>query len=132
MLNREGQGLPSSICPLDISRAIINPDELQPFVPPKDETFRESRTGVESIAEGVEKIYGLLNLASRPLLLAGGGIKGLKNRRLLEHLSEIMKIPLVFSMNALGAIAQNIPLIGGLLEYTVTEAQIGVLQNLIC
>ena len=101
--------------PFDISRENIIPDDLEPFVPPENKTFQTDKTGVASIAEGIGKVYGLLNEASRPLLLAGGGIKGLENRRLLEHFSEITKIPLVFTMNALGAITAEHHLNRGLI-----------------
>lgn len=85
--------------PFDITRAEVNPDELEGFIPPVPTLAR----GHLSIAQGVDATMDLLANSKRPVLLAGGGVRHLNHRRIIEELADKAGIPVVYSMNAMAA-----------------------------
>ena len=103
---RAKQGRPGPVLidlPYNVQRAMINPNTLKGFVPPK-----ESRT--VSTKEEVLAAATALKKAERPLLLIGGGVRLSGAVSLARALIREMQIPVVTTWGALDVFPYNDPL----------------------
>lgn len=105
-LAQEGRPGPVWIdVPLDIQNSLINPDELEHYVPEeKDKLFLEfSKEELKSIVEE-------LNKAERPIVLAGNGIKLASALDEFNEFVEKFKIPVTYSRLGADLIETDNPL----------------------
>jgi len=81
--------------PMNISRADIDPDSMRHFSP------------VQEVSPEIDmdNIISLIESASRPMLLLGGGAQGIE-QKLMQFLSK-SKIPVITSLMGRGAIDEN-------------------------
>lgn len=84
--------------PMDISRADINPDELNPYVCQVNEEPMIDIHVIENIVQDI-------NSASRPVFLLGGGVKG-ATKQMTEFLNQA-QIPVVTSLKGKGCIDER-------------------------
>lgn len=79
--------------PMNISRAEINPSELKSYLPEKEKMDSHDLSNVVS----------LLNSASKPMLLAGGGCQSDRSKELINTFIKQTKMPVVTSLMGKGA-----------------------------
>ena len=72
--------------PLDVQAATIDPEKLDPFVPP-------ARTDASDLYENVRTTIGLLNKSERPLILTGNGIRLAHAEEEFRKLLDLLQIP---------------------------------------
>jgi len=83
--------------PMDISRAEIDPFELKSYVPE-----------IEKIdSYNLADVVSLINSASRPMLLVGGGCQSEKSKELLTSFIKQTQIPVVTSLMGKGAVDET-------------------------
>jgi len=83
--------------PMDISRAEINPSELKSYIPEIE------KTDSYDLAE----VVSIINSASRPMLLVGGGCQSEKSKELLTSFIKQTQIPVVTSLMGKGAVDET-------------------------
>ncbi|NLX40887.1 MAG: thiamine pyrophosphate-binding protein [Bacteroidales bacterium] len=83
--------------PMDISRAEIDPFKLKSYVP-EVEKFD---------SYNLSDVVSLINSASRPMLLAGGGCQSEKSKELLTAFIKQTQIPVVTSLMGKGAVDET-------------------------
>ncbi len=91
--------------PLDVQAAPIDPQGLEPFVPPA-----EAPVGEEG---AIERVAALIAGAERPLLLAGHGVRLAGAAREFLALAEELQISVATTWNALDLIPWDHPLNAG-------------------
>ena len=79
--------------PLDIQNMIIEPSELERFLPEEDTVFEASK-------EDIDYVLSCLSNASRPVILIGSGIRQSNAVTLLKNFIEKSKIPLTYAHSA--------------------------------
>ena len=85
------QGRPGPVwidIPLDVQAATIDPEKLKSYIPPKEEK-------TSNLPEKISKTIDLLNRASRPLILAGNGIRLAHAEKEFRDLIDYLKIPVL-------------------------------------
>ncbi len=82
---------------MDISRAEINPSELKSYIPEIE------KTDSYDLAE----VVSIINSASRPMLLVGGGCQSEKSKELLTSFIKQTQIPVVTSLMGKGAVDET-------------------------
>ena len=88
--------------PLDIQASLVNPKELRSFVP---------KAAAKKINETkYQKILSLIYEAERPLLLIGHGVRLSGAEKQFKELAKTLKIPVVFTWNALDLMEHENPL----------------------
>ncbi len=92
--------------PFDISRAEVSDQDLRHFTPPAEKDRDAEFVGVE---EGIQQAIEALSKAKRPVLLAGGGVRGQSGRMLLTRFADALNIPVAYSMACLGALEDSHP-----------------------
>ena len=85
--------------PMDVQFSEINPNDLIGF----SSEFIESK--IENIE--IEEIYGLINESSKPLILAGHGVRIAEGQKELIDLIEFLEIPVITSRLGKDLIAGN-------------------------
>ncbi len=93
--------------PLDIQRAEVDPATL--------EGFEEAVDGPEPLGEGLVQIIELLREASRPVILAGGGVRIAEAVGDLEELVFRTGIPVVCSLMGLDSFPHDHPCYAGMI-----------------
>ena len=96
--------------PLDVQSAQINIEELRSFKPePKEDKSNE-------LKEKISKLYELINLAKRPIIMVGNGVRlaGAKND-FLELINKL-NIPVLTTWKSMDFLSENHL---RLFEYTV-------------
>lgn len=88
--------------PLDIQNARVEPNELRHFIPPEDEAL--------SRQEDIQSVVEMLNMAKRPILLIGSGIRSAGAVRELVAFVEKNSIPVAYSASAPDVVAYSEPL----------------------
>lgn len=108
---KEGRPGPVFIdVPFDISKAVVEPEKLRRFEPPK----AAKRPGFLTLQEGIEATKAALCKAERPVLLAGGGLRGAQGRALVTAFAEATGVPVVHTMACLAALPDRHPLNRGM------------------
>jgi acetolactate synthase-1/2/3 large subunit len=92
--------------PLDIQSAMIEPDQLRPYVPDAS-----SKPQLDEAI--VEKIAALLKGSKRPVLIAGNGIVLGGARALFKKFVSHLKVPVLSTISAMDLMADNDPLYQG-------------------
>jgi len=106
-LMRSGRPGPVLIdLPFDVQMAQIefDIDAYQPLTPYKPAATRAQ----------IEKAIGMLNAAERPLIVAGGGVINADAADLLVRFAEATGVPVIPTLMAWGAIADDHPLMAGM------------------
>lgn len=85
--------------PMNISRAEIDPEELRGYVPEAD----------ASSLIPVEAVRKLIEEAERPVLLVGGGCKGVHTAKMLDNYLAATGMPVVTSLMGRGLIDETCP-----------------------
>ena len=93
--------------PLDIQASQINPDELAGYTPESAETT------MQPDAAKIKRILELVDQSSRPLILAGHGIRLAGAAKEFRQLYETLNIPVVTTWNAMDLIPHAHPLCVG-------------------
>jgi acetolactate synthase-1/2/3 large subunit len=109
--------------PLDIQGAQVDPDSLEPFVPPP------SAAEVPSLSTAIDKVIGLLSAAERPLILAGHGIRLAGAASRFRELVERLGVPVVTTWNALDLLPWDHPLCVGRPGVVASRAPNFAVQN---
>lgn len=92
--------------PLDIQSAMIDPDQLEGFVPEND--------GRPVLAKAdVARIAAMLVKAKRPVLIGGNGVVLAGARAAFSELLEKLSIPALCTVSALDLLAEDMPLYQG-------------------
>lgn len=105
-LARSGRPGPVLIdIPLNVQHAEINPAKLKRFSPREIEQPRNVRRLRVQAAKAIQ----LLGKASRPIILAGGGIKLGRAEGLFRNLIDKIKIPVVASWSGIDVLAHTHP-----------------------
>ena len=85
--------------PMNISRAEIEPDQLDGYIP--EEALRESIN--------INKVRELIESAKHPMILVGAGCEGEKTQRLLNSYLQKKQIPVITSLMGRGMIDETYP-----------------------
>lgn len=93
--------------PLDIQASQINPDELAGYTPEPDETKTHADAAL------IKRILELIDQSTRPLILAGHGIRLAGGAEKFRQLCETLNIPVVTTWNAMDLIPHEHPLCVG-------------------
>ena len=105
--------------PLDIQQAQINPDELEAYVPEKQQEYDYK----------LDKLLSLLNSSKRPIFIAGYGLKLSKQNKLFLKLADEFNIPIVTPKNGFDMIANDNRLLAGRIGINGQRAANIALQN---
>jgi len=132
-LAREGRPGPVWIdIPLNFQWEDIDPDILPGFKPSR---MKKYNPPPKSVAQWCRQCYNLLAVASRPLLLAGYGIRLAHAEKEFRQILEILQIPFISSWTASDIISTSHPLYLGRLGVTGQRGANLAVQNcdlLIC
>lgn len=85
--------------PMNMSRAEIEPEQLEGFIPEKAQK--------ESI--DIDKVRELIESAKRPMFLVGAGCEGEETQRLLNRYLQRTQIPIITSLMGRGKIDETYP-----------------------
>lgn len=108
------QGRPGPVLldiPLNIQRAIIDPDELAGFALDPSESYNETDKGKVDI----DNVVDLINSAKRPIILVGGGVRLAKGYDELKKFAHKTGIPIVASLMGLDAFPHDHPQFVGMI-----------------
>ncbi len=105
--------------PLDIQQAQINPDELEAYVPEKQQEYDYK----------LDKLLNLLNSSKRPIFIAGYGLKLSKQNKLFLKLADEFNIPIVTPKNGFDMIANDNRLLAGRIGINGQRAANIAVQN---
>jgi acetolactate synthase-1/2/3 large subunit len=108
--------------PLDVQAASIEPDSLQKFVAPGDESFEPKK---QEILETIR----LLNNAERPIILAGNGIRLAGAQKLFIQLVELLNVPVLTTRLGVDLIPAAHPLSMGMPGSLAPRSANFALQN---
>ncbi len=111
--------------PLDIQAKMVEPDLLEPFNP--DQEFPQDNSPTE-IAE-IKTVAEWLKKSSRPVIIAGHGIRLAKIQSDLIRFIEKYKIPVVTTKNGFDLIYDNHPLLAGRIGINGQRAGNFAVQN---
>ena len=89
--------------PLDVQAATIDPDTLEPFIPP-------SRVDSVGLSEKVSRTIELLNQSERPLILTGNGIRLAHAEGEFRKLIDLLQIPILATWLAVDLFSYDDPL----------------------
>ena len=89
--------------PLDVQAATIDPDTLEPFIPP-------SRVDSVGLSEKVSRTIELLNQSERPLILTGNGIRLAHAEGEFRKLIDLLQIPVLATWLAVDLFNYDDPL----------------------
>ena len=95
--------------PLDVQAAMIDPDKLESFTPPK-----RCRDTTRKIYDQIKQVIKLLEDAERPVLIIGHGVRLAHAEKILLHLICTLKIPVVVSKLGQDLISYDHPFFVGL------------------
>lgn len=108
--------------PLDVQAASIEPDTLQKFETPGDESFIPTK---QEILETIR----MLNNAERPIILAGNGIRLAGARELFIQLIELLNMPVLTTRLGVDLIPAEHPLSMGMPGSLAPRSANFALQN---
>jgi len=97
--------------PFDISKAEVDPDRLRHFEPPRAQEHPDFLT----LEAGTLAAVKALSEAKRPVLLAGGGLRGVEGRQIVTQFAEATGVPVVHTMASLAALPDQHPLNRGMI-----------------
>lgn len=83
--------------PMNISRAEIEPDQLEGFIP--------EDSSIETI--NINEVRELIESAKRPMILVGAGCEGEKTQRILNSFLQKTRIPVITSLMGRGMIDET-------------------------
>lgn len=89
--------------PLDVQAATIDPDTLEPFIPP-------SRVESVGLSEKVSRTIELLNQSERPLTITGNGIRLAHAEGEFRKLIDLLQIPILATWLAVDLFSYDDPL----------------------
>mgnify|MGYP006081873505 CR=1 FL=1 len=89
--------------PIDIQRALIDPDTLEGFSLKKEKIHENSI----QINAQLEKLYQDLKKSSRPVFLIGGGVQSANATDELHDLGNLLKIPMYPTWNAFDVVTSD-------------------------
>lgn len=92
--------------PLDIQAAMIEERELEGYIPPEKEKNKD-------LEQQVSEVIKALNQSSRPVIMAGNGIRMAGGIKEFRQLVEILQIPVVTTWNGIDLIEEAYPLYFG-------------------
>ena len=95
--------------PLDVQAAMIDPDKLESFSPPK-----RCLDATGKIYDQIQQVIKLLENAERPVLIIGQGVRLAHAEKILLLLIKILKVPVVVSKLGQDLISYNHPFFVGL------------------
>jgi acetolactate synthase-1/2/3 large subunit len=95
--------------PLDVQAAQIEPTQLRRFDPTEEGLGWTPTTLTKQVSEAIE----LLNRASRPVLLAGCGIRHARSSPEFRRVVERLQIPVLLTWLAMDLLDENHPLYAG-------------------
>jgi acetolactate synthase-1/2/3 large subunit len=93
--------------PLDIQSSLVDPNLLEGFTPP----VNKDRS--EELENYVSKFYEMLMNASRPIILAGNGIRSAKAKEKFLQLTKLLNIPIMTTWKAIDFMDEEHPLFVG-------------------
>lgn len=105
--------------PLDIQQAQINPDELEAYVPEKQQEYDYK----------LDELLRFLNSSKRPIFIAGYGLKLSKQNKLFLKLADEFNIPIVTPKNGFDMIANDNRLLAGRIGINGQRAANIAVQN---
>ena len=94
--------------PIDIAKAMINPDELFPYDVSLEMSYNENK-----INQQIDEFLEDLKNSERPALMIGGGVRLAGAEKDILELGRILKIPVFPTWNALDIICSDYPYYGG-------------------
>ena len=83
--------------PLNIQRAMIDPDSQESFIPQEE----------KKIPFDIDQVVSIIERAKKPMILLGAGALGIENQHVLQNLLSKTQIPVVTSMLGRGAIDET-------------------------
>lgn len=95
--------------PLDVQRAEIDPDRLEPFVPPSS----SNAPGATDLRAEVEQCIPLIEAAERPVLIVGGGVRLAGAEKEIRTAVDLLGFPVVVSWSGFDLIPYRHPLYAG-------------------
>lgn len=99
--------------PMNIQRALIDPEKLTGFW--ESEEFNKSHSASPCEAVVIDEVLNLIKKATRPVILAGGGVRTAGATNQLRLLVEKTGIPVVTSLMGLDAIPHDHPAFFGMI-----------------
>ena len=105
--------------PLDIQQAQIKPDELEAYVPEKQQEYDYK----------LDELLSFLNSSKRPIFIAGYGLKLSKQNKLFLKLADEFNIPIVTPKNGFDMIANDNRLLAGRIGINGQRAANIAVQN---
>lgn len=93
--------------PMNVQGALIDEDDLEPFIAPKKEDNLTLTNGQ------IKKVFDLINQSSRPIIIAGHGIRLSESIEDFYTLINKLKIPVVTTFNGFDLLPDNHPLFVG-------------------
>lgn len=95
--------------PLDVQRAEIDPERLEPFVPPAS----SNTPGAADLRAEVEQCIPLIEAAERPVLIVGGGVRLAGAEKEIRAAVDLLGFPVVVSWSGFDLIPYKHPLYVG-------------------
>lgn len=111
--------------PLDVQSALIDPDNLEGFMP-SSKTFGDS---FPKLNEQIDEIVERLLQSKRPVILGGNGLRAGRARREFQQLLEVLPTPVVASRSACDLLPYDHPLFMGRSGLDADRAGNFVLQS---
>ncbi len=112
--------------PLDVQAVLIDPATLVGFEPPAEALAKPRLTAA------TDKLAGMLAKATRPLILAGHGVRIAGGAKIFRDLTEKLGIPCVFTWNAADLLPEQHPLYIGRPGVVAARAPNFAVQNCDC
>jgi acetolactate synthase I/II/III large subunit len=122
-LAKSGRPGPSWLdIPLDVQAAMIEPEKLEPFVPPEKPVS-------DSIDGQIATVHELLKQSERPVIIAGNGVRLSGSNRAFLRMVDLLKVPVVVSKLGQDLIDYNHPYFVGFGGTKGTRAANFAMQN---
>lgn len=110
--------------PLDVQAAMIDPEKLEPFLPPERPTPND-----DLIDAQVAEVHKLLKQSDRPVIIAGNGVRLSGSESEFLKLVDVLKVPVVVSKLGQDLIDYNHPYFAGFGGTKGTRAANLAVQN---
>ena len=95
--------------PIDVQKALIDPDELIGF----DADLAERSYNIDRVNQQIDNFLNALSTSERPCLMIGGGVRLADAEEDILELARILKMPCFPTWNALDIIASDFEYYGG-------------------
>ncbi len=99
-ISHEGRKGPVLIdIPMDLQRKTIDPNKLKSFIPPKQKNKKNNK-----LISQIKTVIRKMEIAKRPVILIGGGIRLSKTTKELKNFLKKIKVPLLTTWSGVDAI----------------------------